>query len=385
MSQSASRIFLGFNLAIVILIAGLSFVPAFYNPPAQPDDLAYYNGQEISFSALVCEESDRGYENQRLTLCFSGQAFGREISGRVLLTVDLYPVYDYGDYLAVEGKLEDPPLIEGFDYRAYLARYGIASVMYSPHLSLAPNQPPRSFRELVFRRLLDFKQQLAGFIEKGLPEPGAGLAKALLLGYRRTMAEEDMDVFARVGLSHMIAISGSHITIMSAMLVNLLLALGCSRRLAWKAVFIFLFVYPLMTGLSASAVRSAIMGALAFFALYHGRSASLARTLILAAAVMLIINPRLFRADVGFQLSFAALLGLIYLYPWFNEQVERLFRLDRLRPQARAVFKPVLETVNLTIVSQIAIMPIALLNFDQLSLIAPLANVLVLWTFPLLL
>jgi len=111
----------------------------------------------------------------------------------------------------------------------------------------------------------------------------------------------------------------------------------------------------------------------------------LARTLILAAAVMLIINPRLFRADVGFQLSFASLLGLIYLYPWFNEQVERLFRLDRLRPQARAVFKPVLETVNLTIVSQIAIMPIALLNFDQLSLIAPLANVLVLWTFPLLL
>lgn len=380
-----SRFFLYFNLVIIILIAGLSFVPAIYQPSPEPHDLAYYNGREIIFSARVCEESDRSYKNQRLTLCFFGQVSGWTVTGRVLVTTDLYPAYDYGDYLEVEGRLEDPPLIEGFDYRAYLARYGVASVMYQPRLSLVPGAPPLEFKEIAYRYLLDFKQALAVLIEKGLPEPGAGLAKALLLGYRRTIAEEDTVVFARVGLSHMIAISGSHITIMSAMIVNLLLAFGCSRRSSWRVVFVFLFAYPLMTGLSASAVRSAIMGTLAFLALYCGRSASLVRTLVMAAAVMLIFNPRLLRADVGFQLSFAALLGLIYLYPWFNERMERLFCLDRLRPRIRAFLRPLLETVNLTLVSQIAIMPIALWNFDQLSLIAPLANVLVLWTFPLLL
>jgi len=218
-----------------------------------------------------------------------------------------------------------------------------------------------------------------------LPEPEAGLANAILLGYKRTVLREDLLIFSRVGLSHMIAISGSHITILSAMIINFLLALGVGRRRALLLVFIFLFLYPLVTGLSASAVRSAIMGGLALFAMYNQRNSSLVKALIFSAALMLALNPLLLRSDIGFQLSFLALLGIIYLYPIGEEWTRKFLDKFKLKKKGKDIFKNILDTINLTLVSQIVILPIALINFKQLSIIAPLANVLVLWTFPLLL
>jgi competence protein ComEC len=341
-------------------------------------DLAYHNGRRLTFTGRVCAEADLDYKSRRLTICTKGQA-----NGQVLITTNLYPVYDYGDFLKVSGELEAPPVIKGFDYADYLARYDIYSVMYYPKLE--KTNGVLTWPQSIYRRLLDFKQNLKSIIDGALPEPEAGLADALLLGYRRTVERDDLNIFVRVGLSHMIAISGSHITILSAMIINFWLALGISRRRSLLIIFFFLFLYPLVTGLAASAVRSAIMGGLAFLAVYYQRTSSLIRALIFAAALMLIINPQLLRADIGFQLSFLALLGIIYIYP-LGEAVTRRF-LDRIRlkPKTKNRLKTVLDTINLTLVSQIVILPVALINFKQLSLIAPLANVLVLWTFPPLL
>jgi len=194
-----------------------------------------------------------------------------------------------------------------------------------------------------------------------------------------------LQMFSRVGLSHMIAISGSHITILSAMIINFFLALGINRRHNLKIVFAFLILYPLVTGLAASAVRSAVMGGLVFLALYYERTSSLIRALVFSAAIMLLLNPQLLRNDIGFQLSFLALLGIIYLYPIGEGMTKKLLAKLKLKSRPKIIMKTILDTINLTIISQIVILPIALINFKQLSLIAPLANVLVLWVFPPLL
>ena len=380
---SKSKIFLIINLIFIGAIFLIGFFPGAYRPKISDKDIAYYNGRTLTLRGRVCEEADVDYKSRRLTVCVEGK-----ISGNVLVTADLYPVYDYGDFVAIKGELKSPPIFDGFDYGNYLARYDIYSVMYYPKIELAKGN--LNFGQKVFRWLLDGKQFLATKINYNLPEPEAGLANAILLGYRRTVFREDLNTFSRVGLSHMIAISGSHITIMSAMIINFLLALGLRRQRALKIIFGFLILYPLVTGLSASAVRSAIMGGLAFLAVYYHRSSSLIRALVFSASVMLASNPLLLRNDIGFQLSFAAILGIIYIYPFGeafrNKVMEKIkTRKRKLKKGTGKIIETLIDTVNLTLVSQIVILPIALVNFKQLSLIAPLANVLVLWTFPFLL
>lgn len=372
--RSKARIFLGLNLVFIVIIFILGFKLGAFQKKIGSNDLAYYNGRYVSFVGRVCEEADLNYKNRRLTVCGGGQ---------VLITTNLYPEYNYGDFIKISGELEAPPLIAGFDYESYLARYDIYSVMYYPKIELASGT--LTYPQEIYLKLINLKLRLKAMIDSSLPEPQAGLADALLLGYRRTLMRDDLQIFSRVGLSHMIAISGSHITILSAMIMNFFLALGLRRRRALILIFAFLFVYPLITGLSASAVRSAIMGALAFLAVYYQRTSSLLNALVFSAAVMLASNPLLLRNDIGFQLSFLALLGIIYIYPLGESLTSHWLLRSGRKNRLKIILKTILDTINLTLVSQIVILPIALINFQQLSVIAPLANVLVLWVFaPLL-
>ena len=374
MRLSAAKIFFYLNLLFILAVFIMGFRPGAFRPDKEDLKIAAYNGQSLSFTGRVCEEADVGISNRRLTVC---------ASGRVLVTTDLYPAYDYGDFLSFSGRLQTPPEVDGFDYEAYLARYDIYSVMYYP--AIRRTEGASSGAQKVYRGLIQSKQKLKTVIDSHLPEPEAGLASAILLGYRRTLDREDLDMFARVGLSHLIAISGSHITILSAIFMNIFLALGASRRLAGRGILIFLFLYPLITGLSASAVRSSVMGGLAFLAVFCGRLSSLTRALFFSASLMLAINPRLLRDDVGFQLSFLALLGIIYLYPVGERIIRRRLEKSRLKHGAKKTIQALADIANLTLVCQLAILPVALINFRQLSLIAPLANILALWTFPPLL
>jgi competence protein ComEC len=372
--RSKAKIFLAINLAFIVIIFIIGFKPNVFREKIKSTDLAYYNGQYISFNGRVCEEADLDYKSRRLTVCANGQA---------LITTNLYPEYNYGDFIKISGELETPPIISGFDYESYLARYDIYSVMYYPKIEKMSGV--LTYPQQVYLGLMKLKWRLKAIIDSSLPEPEAGLADALLLGYRRTVMREDLQIFSRVGLSHMIAISGSHITILSAMIINFLLALGIRRRRALIIIFIFLFLYPLITGLAASAVRSAIMGALAFLAVYYHRIGSLINALVFSGALMLVFNPSLLRDDIGFQLSFVALLGIIYLYPLGENVTRRFLEKLKLKVKMKNILKTILDTINLTLVSQIVILPVALVNFKQLSIIAPLANVLVLWVFaPLL-
>jgi competence protein ComEC len=369
---SKSKIFFGANLVFILFIFVRGFDERAFSVAFKNTDVAFYNGQNLEFKGRVCEEADVDYKSRRLTVC---------AGSRVLVTTNLYPEYDYGDFLQVSGLVQKPEEFKGFDYERYLARYDVYSVMYYP--KLASVRGNLSFGQKIYGRLLKIKQGIKLVIDKSLPEPEAGLADALSLGYRRTILKEDSDIFARVGLSHLIAISGSHITILSAMVLNAALFIGLRRRVALKIVFIFLFVYPLITGLSASAVRSAIMGGLVFLALYYGRLSLIIRALIFSASLMLMFNPRLLRDDIGFQLSFAAVLGIIYLYPLFSPLTQKIKK--KFSGLLGKILSSLWEIFSLTLACQLAVLPIMLSNFKQFSIISFVANPAVIWVFPFLL
>jgi competence protein ComEC len=167
-----------------------------------------------------------------------------------------------------------------------------------------------------------------------------------------------------------VAISGSHLTLLSALAFNFLLALGLSSRSAFKPVVVFIWFYTILTGLQTSALRSAIMISLVLWGKKNGRGDAGGRILFITAAIMLFFNPFLLRDDLGFQLSFLAMIALIYFCPLG----EKIFGQGNIK-----------SVLIMTIASQLVTWPIAAYNFGTFSLIAPLANLLIVWLFAWLL
>ena len=212
-------------------------------------------------------------------------------------------------------------------------------------------------------------------IQAGLPEPEAGLAGAIMLGYKKGIGNFWQDKFSQTGLSHIIAISGLHISILAALVMGFFLGIGWPRRRAFWLASLFLLVYIFLIGLPASAMRAGLMGFLVLWAMNLGRLNKLTNSLVLVAAILLLVNPKLLRDDIGFQLSFLAVLGIAYVFPIFRKGVG----------ERKGAIKIILDIAGVTLSAQVFTLPIIALNFGQVSLIAPISNLLVLWVLPFLL
>ena len=122
-------------------------------------------------------------------------------------------------------------------------------------------------------------------------------------------------------------------------------------------------------------MRAGLMGFLVLWALKLGRLNKMTNSLIMTAAVLLLINPRLLRDDAGFQLSFLALAGLVYVYPIFKAIWQKI-KWPKLKGLSDAWL--------ITLSAQVFTLPILAYNFNQISLVAPIANLAVLWSLPIL-
>lgn len=354
-----------FKLIIIfILFASLAMWRyEVYQINLQAESLIKYNGNKVILRGQVIEEIDPGGNSQRLSF----KAYylnNQKVSGLVLVVLPKYPEYKYGTQLEISGNLESPQNFSEFRYDRYLARYGIYSTMSFPkvkNIGTVNN---------LYSFLLRIKARAYDTINRAIPEPEAGLGTALLLGYKGTLNKEEKASFSCCGLSHIIAISGSHLTLLSVLAFDFLLALGVSRRRSFWPVIIFLWLYTILTGLQASALRSAVMSTLVLWGERNGRRDAGGRLLVFAASLMLLFNPFLLRDDLGFQLSFLAMIALIYFCPLGEKIV------------GRGEVKGILI---MTVASQLLTWPISAYNFGTFSVIAPLANLVVVWIFAWLL
>ena len=341
-------------------------------PVDSPAAVWRYNGKELALEATVAGEPVDKPKGQSFVL----GKLDKEgpLKGRIAVSAERWPEYEYGQRLKVVCELETPAMIEDFDYGTYLAVQGVYSTCYRPKVEVLGDDDSWSIS--FWRPIVVVRQVFRRAVERGLDEPEAGLFKAFILGDKAVISEELSDKFRQSGLSHIVAISGTHITLLSGMLFFLLLAVGLSRRQAFYAVLPLLVFYVLLAGVPPSAVRAGFMGFLVLLAFHVGRLNRLDHSLILSAAVMLLINPKLLVFDIGFQLSFAAVLGMIYLYPVIDRFFERCHR-DR----SKAV-KYISQMLALTLAAQVLTTPILFWHFRQISLVAPLANLFAVWIAP---
>jgi competence protein ComEC len=166
-------------------------------------------------------------------------------------------------------------------------------------------------------------------------------------------------------------------------LVYVFLELGFWRKHLLYLISGTLMVYIIMIGAPAAAVRSLIMGFMVLLGIHLGRINRLDIALVFAGALMLLFNPKLLRYDIGFQLSFLAVFAIVFLHPQFMKIYEKIkLKYDFLNNKIIQIF---LEIISISLLIQILTFPILLVSFKQVSLIAPLANLLILWTLPFLL
>ncbi len=283
--------------------------------------------------------------------------------GKILLKVSRYPEYQYGDELSISGQLEIPAEFEGFNYKNYLLKDGIYSVIYNPRVKLLDKNKD------LYAVILEFKQGLKEVIRQNLSPPYSALLGAIILGDKSQFSQELKDKLNITGLRHITCISGMHIIILSGILMELGIILGLWRGQAFYFTIGLLIVFIIMIGASPSAIRAGIMAGLLLFAQKIGRFRTAPRALVLAAVAMLAINPFLLKNDAGFQLSFLATLGIIYFLPFFQNWLKWL---------------PAKNIISLTLAAQVFTLPLLIYNFGYISLVAPLTNLLVVPLLPLI-
>lgn len=354
-------------------------------PSGAPDKIWHYNGRTVIVSGVVSDEPDVRQNNVKLEVESKKLKIFQEpqppradwnfVSGKILVTANLYPAYNYGDELEIVCELQAPERFNNFSYDRYLARYDIYSVCYYPRITHNSKRITRdNFQIRAYKKIFQLKSKLREIINYGLNEPEAGLAGTIVLGDKRSVSDNLRQKFSQAGISHILAISGMHISILAVMLMGFLLSAGLARKKAFWLASLFLALYIVLIGSPASALRAGLMGFLALYAMNIGRLNKLANALFFAAVAMLLFNPKLLRDDISFQLSFLAVAGIAYIYPIVNNRLERV-----KAPKLKAIG----NILGITAAAQIFTLPIIAYNFSQISTVAPISNLLIIWVLPI--
>jgi competence protein ComEC len=203
---------------------------------------------------------------------------------------------------------------------------------------------------------------------RGMPAREAELARGFVLGRDERIDPQTVDDFRRAGLSHLLAVSGENVTLLALLAMPLLAALGIGlrERLLW--VLGLIVVYVPLTGAGPSIQRAGVMGAMGVLATLAGRRASRLYALAVAAVLTLAIDPRV-AGDVGWQLSFAAVLGILLLAAPLRAAIAA-------RIGARSWRGALAEGAAVTISATLATAPLIAYDFGTVSTATLAANLL---------
>jgi competence protein ComEC len=337
----------------VLLIAGRTALAA-GAAPLDPGPAGSASGQ---FQAVV-ESVGSPKGSEQIALLKLDDPAGSGDGTLVEALLPRYPEIGAGDRIAVRGRLE-PPGTD--DFGSYLRRLGAAGSLRSATLvRLAGPEGPQGLLDRV-------RRGSAEVMIRTLPEPQAGLADGILIGLRDRVDRDLAAAFTTAGVSHIVAISGWNIAIVAAMVAAVLGArLGSAPRVA--IILLAIVGYTLVAGASPSVCRAALMAAIGLTARAGGRSSSALAALGWAVVLLLMIDPASV-ADPGFALSSLATAGLV---AWATPLSGRLANV-----RGHTLPSWLAESLAISLAAEAATLPIVLLVFGRLAIVAPLANLVI--------
>ncbi len=334
---------------------------------AVPPEIFSIADTHTTIAGFVADEP-RVRNSQELTLSVT------EINGapvkrfNVRITARPYPRFTIGDFLLVRGFIERPENTADFNLASYLEKDTIYAISSYPRIEKMDAHPATSLR--IKSALLHVKTYFTDTIKSLFHEPHASYLAGLLVGDRAGIPRDLYDAFKATGTAHVVALSGFNISIIALTLLFLFQIVGLPYVLSGILLSVSIIVFSIMVGGEASIVRAAIMGIIAVMAGQNFRMYDSGRALLGAAFLMVFADPKLLRFDIGFQLSCAATAGIIFIAPLIERHLTAI---------RSAVFR---ASLSATLAAEAAVTPLLILHFGSASLIAPLANILILPTIP---
>lgn len=345
-------------------------------PRIDETHLGWYNdqGQAIVVGIVKGEpEPDGARWRTRIAAeeVHHAQGYAR-VSGLLLATLPAYPVVHEGDRVRVQGDLVTPPVWEDFSYRDYLAREGVYSLMYLPSVEVLQAAERRGVGWALSR----LRVRGEAFIASAIPEPEASLLTGILLGRDGGIPDDVMDTFRSTGTAHIIVISGFNITIIAGMLLAALTR-TIGRRWAIYGTIPTVIAYTMLVGGDPPVVRAAIMGCVSLVALQLGRRSDAFNALALTAVAMTAARPMALW-DVGFQLSFAATLGIILYATPLQSRLDKFLSARVPQEWAKGILNVLGAGLVATLAAQVLTIPLSVAYFRNLSPLSLLANLFIL-------
>lgn len=278
--------------------------------------------------------------------------------GRIKIFSRPFPRFEYGDVIRVSGILKESKYKNDWP------------VAFYPEVEVVSEGGGFWLKQ----KLVSFKNFLVSNFALYLSKDQAALLAGLTFGERGDFSpnfKEDMNL---AGVTHVVALSGYNIAILALAIERAFSRFFSRKKRFYLTLGVILF-FVLMVGGEASVVRAAIMGGLALLAQYLGRPHDVIHLIVITATGMILIDPTIAGFDVGFQLSFLSLLGIIFI----ESALRKIFRLKDNKEGSFLAWK---ENGLTTISAQMAVLPVLIINFDYFSPISVLANILVLFAVP---
>jgi len=280
----------------------------------------------------------------------------------------------YGDFIKLSGKLELPKKSEQsfysklptFQYDRFLAKDNIFVLIKNPHITKLEDK--ESEEENVMRYFWKYvfllREKFEKDIQTKISYPENEYALGITIGDESGIPAKIIEDFNVTGLRHLLALSGMNITIIIIFLSVLFFFLPKILRII--AISFFIFIFVMLTGASSSVVRAAVMGVVGIIALQSGRKLDPLNILILALSCITLYNPFLLYSDISLQFSVLAVLGLMYIEP--------ILYSGRVKSKNK---NELLQVLSATLSAQIAVLPLMIVFFEQVSLISPVTNLLI--------
>ncbi len=348
------------------LVGGIFLVALFYGAwdPFHNENnhiLPQLYGETLEMTGTVVSFPDRREKSVRAYVSVKLP----EVKTNEKILLVLSPSYDiaYGDIISFSGKLQQPRNMKDFDYKKYLERFDVHTIV----------SRPKSFRilfqktggNMVMRWADKVRSRLATNLGNNLPQTHQTMAMGILLGIKHGFSPVLSTAFRNSGLQHILVVSGFNVTVI-LVFVSILFRRMLGGPLTFVISLFFLIFFVAMTGAEPPILRAAVMGAVVGWAATMGRLAEARNILLLSAAILALFQPKMIQEDLSFALSFVATMGIILGTPVLERCLSFITHRFALR-----------TLLSTTLAAQLAVFPLLGFSFGTFPWIGIVSNLLV--------